>query len=328
MQISYIDWNQNIEEYNILGQNLATQFEKCFSGNYRPSQLLNSDLINLNTFLSSLSKQELDILLIVKGGPSLNYIEGKTFIDILFWNFDQAGPDAKGVILIALNYIFSRCEFIKDVLANKYQILEKYAVVDNPQLSNPSRAIINKLNTINFSPTQQPKYVFKKGEQYDFYKSLLNIFNRTRLVISICDNYLSPEIFDYFRSISKIDNLEGLEIKILSSKNIEKLILPAKKFSEQYPKIKIHLKKSKAIHDRFLFVDKEVWHSGHSFNAGGSRGSTLIQLKNEAEYQAKTLFENTWKKAEIVDYNEYEIQRFVKKSLGRSFRISGKLVRL
>lgn len=142
----------------------------------------------------------------------------------------------------------------KNILPRRFLLLEEK--VDN----NTKR--IDELFD-KFNPKEITKdSIFFKGDIYDAYSVLLEIFNLAKDEIIIIDNYVGKVLLDELRSIDK-------NIIIISS-NIN--VNWRKKYLKQYNNIKFI--KNDSYHDRFIIIDrKRVFHSGASFKDLG-RGNT------------------------------------------------------
>lgn len=142
----------------------------------------------------------------------------------------------------------------KNILPTRFLLLEEK--VDN----NTKR--IDELFD-KFNPKEITKdSIFFKGDIYDAYSVLLEIFNLAKDEIIIIDNYVEKVLLDELRSIDK-------NIIIISS-NIN--VNWRKKYLKQYNNIKFI--KNYFYHDRFIIIDrKRVFHSGASFKDLG-RGNT------------------------------------------------------
>lgn len=142
----------------------------------------------------------------------------------------------------------------KNILPTRFLLLEEK--VDN----NTKR--IDELFD-KFNPKEITKdSIFFKGDIYDAYSVLLEIFNLAKDEIIIIDNYVEKVLLDELRSIDK-------NIIIISS-NIN--VNWRKKYLKQYNNIKFI--KNYSYHDRFIIIDrKRVFHSGASFKDLG-RGNT------------------------------------------------------
>ena len=126
-----------------------------------------------------------------------------------------------------------------------------------------------------FNPKEITKdSIFFKGDIYDAYSVLLEIFNLAKDEIIIIDNYVGKVLLDELRSIDK-------DIIIISS-NIN--VNLRKKYLKQYNNIKFI--KNDSYHDRFIIIDrKRVFHSGASFKDLGRKCFGIHEIENYVEIE-------------------------------------------
>lgn len=152
------------------------------------------------------------------------------------------------------------------ILPRKYLLLEEK--VDN----NTKR--INELFD-KFNPKEITKNsIFFKGDIYDAYSVLLEIFNLAKNEIIIIDNYIGKELLDELRTINR-------KIIIISS---DKNDILKDKYLKQYNNVLFI--NNNSYHDRFIIIDrKRVFHCGASFKDLGKKcfGIHEIENKNEIE---------------------------------------------
>ena len=154
----------------------------------------------------------------------------------------------------------------KNILPRRFLLLEEK--VDN----NTKR--IDELFD-KFNPKEITKdSIFFKGDIYDAYSVLLEIFNLAKDEIIIIDNYVGKVLLDELRSIDK-------NIIIISS-NIN--VNLRKKYLKQYNNIKFI--KNDSYHDRFIIIDrKRVFHSGASFKDLGRKCFGIDEIENYVEIE-------------------------------------------
>ena len=101
---------------------------------------------------------------------------------------------------------------------------------------------------------------FFKGQIYDAYSLLIDIFKKSKREIIIIDNYIDKNVFDI---LSKIDR----EIIIITNKYNNQ---DYTKYKKQYNNITLII--NNKFHDRFIILDKKVlYHSGASFKDLGNK---------------------------------------------------------
>ena len=152
----------------------------------------------------------------------------------------------------------------KNILPRRFLLLEEK--VDN----NTKR--IDELFD-KFNPQEITKdSIFFKGDIYDDYSVLLEIFNVAKDEIIIIDNYIGKVLLDELRSINK-------KIIVISSNINDNL---KKKYLKQYDNITFI--NNDSYHDRFIIIDRKiVFHCGASFKDLGKKCFGIHEIENKNE---------------------------------------------
>ena len=126
-----------------------------------------------------------------------------------------------------------------------------------------------------FNPKEITKdSIFFKGDIYDAYSVLLEIFNLSKDEIIIIDNYAGKELLDDLKTINK-------KIIIISSNINDSL---KNKYLKQYSNVTFY--NNNSYHDRFIIVDrKRVFHSGASFKDLGKKCFAINEIENKKEIE-------------------------------------------
>lgn len=107
---------------------------------------------------------------------------------------------------------------------------------------------------------EKNNHLFFKGQIYDAYSLLIDIFSKSKKEIIIIDNYIDKNILDILSKINK-------KIKIITNKYNNN---DYNKYKKQYNNIKLVI--NNTFHDRFIIVDKEIlYHCGASFKDLGKQ---------------------------------------------------------
>ncbi len=158
----------------------------------------------------------------------------------------------------------------KNILPRRFLLLEE-------KVDNNTRKIDELFD--KFNPQEITKdSIFFKGDIYDAYSVLLEIFNVAKDEIIIIDNYIGKVLLDELRSINK-------KIIVISSNINDNL--------KQYNNITFI--NNDSYHDRFIIIDRKiVFHCGASFKDLGKRcfGIHEIENKNEIENLLKDVINN------------------------------------
>ena len=158
----------------------------------------------------------------------------------------------------------------KNILPRRFLLLEE-------KVDNNTRKLDELFD--KFNPQEITKdSIFFKGDIYDAYSVLLEIFN-----VANIDNYVGKVLLDELRSINK-------KIIVISSNINDNL---KQKYLKQYNNITFI--NNDSYHDRFIIIDRKiVFHCGASFKDLGKRcfGIHEIENKNEIENLLKDVINN------------------------------------
>ena len=157
----------------------------------------------------------------------------------------------------------------KCFLPHKFMLLEKKVDTNTKRIDQ----LFDR-----FNPKDIVKdYLFFKGEFYDAYSVLMDIFNEAKEEIILVDNYAGKELLDILKSINK-------KVIIVSS-NIDDIL--KKKYESQYSNVVFI--KNDTIHDRFIIIDrKKLYTCGLSFKDLGKKCFAINEF-NDNDYLKKLL---------------------------------------
>ena len=117
---------------------------------------------------------------------------------------------------------------------------------------------------------EKNNHLFFKGQIYDAYSLLIDIFNKAKKEIIIIDNYIDKNLLDVLKKIR-------VKILIITNKYNNKDYI---KYREQYKNIT--LKINNTLHDRFIIIDKKIlYHSGASFKDLGKNCFEISKILDE-----------------------------------------------
>ena len=152
---------------------------------------------------------------------------------------------------------------MKQYISNNL-IEQKY--INNLVIEHEERLKLVEKTFSNFK--EKNNHLFFKGQIYDAYSLLIDIFNKSKKEIIIIDNYIDKNLLD-----------------ILSKTNKNITIITNKYNNQDYEKYKIQYKNIKLIinntfHDRFIIIDKEtLYHSGASFKDLGNKCFEISKIE-------------------------------------------------
>jgi hypothetical protein len=118
--------------------------------------------------------------------------------------------------------------------------------------------------------------VFYNGQIFDAYVFATDLIKSAKKSIILIDNYIDESVL---LMLSKRD--EKVKATIISRSIPQTLQLDIDKLNEQYPPIEIQINDN--YHDRFLIVDKDVYHIGASLKDLGKRIFAFTKMETPAE---------------------------------------------
>lgn len=121
------------------------------------------------------------------------------------------------------------------------------------------------------APVPEELYI-EKGQYLDPYLVIRKLFTAAERELTMIDPYVDDQI------LSMVKLLPPVVVVRVFTDRIEPAdfcVLVGKLRREGY---QIHIYRTREFHDRYLRVDEEWWHSGHSFKDLGSRDSRLSKI--------------------------------------------------
>ena len=111
----------------------------------------------------------------------------------------------------------------------------------------------------------QPKEgIFFDGQIFDAYAFIAGLIRKARHRIVVIDNYIDDSVL-----VQLSKRTPGVTVDIYDGQISKQLRQDVEKHNAQYPGMTLH-KYTKA-HDRFLIIDEEVYHIGHSLKDLGKK---------------------------------------------------------
>ena len=118
--------------------------------------------------------------------------------------------------------------------------------------------------------------VFYNGQIFDAYVFAADLIKSAKESIVLIDNYIDESVL---MMLAKRDN--SVKAKIITRTPSRSLIQDVERHNEQYPKIE--LEESNNYHDRFLIIDKTVYHIGASLKDLGKKLFAFSKMETPAE---------------------------------------------
>lgn len=204
-------------------------------------------------------------------------------------------PDSIAYRIFDCSSVKLRVTFWQEVM-NPYagksycELLEKWIKTTQEILNEFEPAF---LQNIRYDKNQY----FLPEENIHYAMSILfKIMKRAKNNLTIVDQYLDEEIFDYINSLDSLIN-----IKLITANN--KPIFKKLYITLKIKRINIEAKESNDCHDRFLIIDdSEVWQLGASINGIGKKASMfnkVLDLKEKEKFLLN--FNNWWSQGKIIE---------------------------
>ena len=115
---------------------------------------------------------------------------------------------------------------------------------------------------------EKNNHLFFKGQIYDAYSLLIDIFNKSKNEIIIIDNYIDKNILDILSRTKK-------NIIIITNKYNNH---DYDRYKEQYNNVELII--NNTFHDRFIIIDKKIlYHCGASFKDLGKQCFEISKIE-------------------------------------------------
>ena len=133
-----------------------------------------------------------------------------------------------------------------------------------------------KLLQESFSKFEEKKInneTYYKGQIYDAYSKILEIFKTSKKELIIIDKYLDNKVLDMIKKLKVNVIIITKRNSLLTNQDIER-------YNSQYNNLKVVY--SDDYHDRYFIIDKkDVYHSGTSINHAGSRTFSINKWEDK-----------------------------------------------
>ena len=151
---------------------------------------------------------------------------------------------------------------MRNFLMNNASIFQRMERIELKQLKTDEKidAILDRLN----EPKEPEQGIFFNGQIFDAYAFVARLIRKAEKRIVVIDNYVDDSVLV---QLSKRN--QGVTVDIYDGKISQRLSQDVERHNLQYPGVTLH-DYSKA-HDRFLIIDEEVYHIGHSLKDLGKK---------------------------------------------------------
>lgn len=151
---------------------------------------------------------------------------------------------------------------MRNVLKQHSHIFQRMDRLEMKQLKTDEKvdAILDYLN----KDKEAQEGIFFDGQIFDAYAFIARLIRQAKTRIAIVDNYIDDSVLV---QLSKRN--PGVTVDIYDGKISSQLRQDVERHNAQYPGVALH-NYSKA-HDRFLIIDEDVYHIGHSLKDLGKK---------------------------------------------------------
>ena len=170
----------------------------------------------------------------------------------------------------------------------KDYLLRGYAI--NRRLEKLEKTVADHTEKIDFFVrTSLPPVegIFYDGQIFDAYTFATDLIKSANESIVLIDNYVDESTL---LMLSK--RKENVKATIYTGKADKRLLLDLKRHNEEYPPIE--LAEYKQAHDRFLLIDKEVYHIGASLKDLGKKWFAFARLHLDTQELIERINKNTY----------------------------------
>ena len=123
-----------------------------------------------------------------------------------------------------------------------------------------------------FEEKKKVNEIYYKGQIYDAYSKIKDIFCLAKKELVIIDSYADKTVLDMIKSIKA-------KVLLITKENNKLTELDIEKYNKQYSNLKVI--RNKNFHDRYFIIDKEeVYHCGTSINYAGSKIFSINTLED------------------------------------------------
>lgn len=132
------------------------------------------------------------------------------------------------------------------------------------------------------SSLQPREGIFFEGQIFDAYAFVANLIRNAQKRIVIVDNYVDDTVLVQLSKRNK-----GVTVEIFDGKISQQLRQDVDRHNMQYPGVTLH--KCTKVHDRFVIIDDDVYHIGHSLKDLGKKlfAFSKLQILNANDLIAK-----------------------------------------
>lgn len=147
---------------------------------------------------------------------------------------------------------------------------QKY--INNQVMKNTEDIKLLQESFSKFEEKRKFSEIYFKGQIYDAYSKIYEIFNEAREELIIIDNYADNTILDIVKRVKT-------KVTIITRRNNLLTIQDIQKYNRQYDNLRV--KYDNGFHDRYFVLDGEkVYHCGASVNRIGYKTFSINSIED------------------------------------------------
>lgn len=151
---------------------------------------------------------------------------------------------------------------MRNFMINNASVFQRMDRIEMKQLKTDEKidAILDRLNQ-----RKEPEQgVFFNGQIFDAYVFVSRLIRKADYRIAVIDSYIDDSVL-----VQLSKRKPGVTVDLYDGKITDQLRQDVARHNAQYPGVTLH--EYKKAHDRFLIIDEEVYHIGHSLKDLGKK---------------------------------------------------------
>ncbi len=159
---------------------------------------------------------------------------------------------------------------LKEYLLRGYSVSQRFMLMEDRidrRLSEHDHQLSQLTEKVDFfvrSSLQPKEGIFFDGQIFDAYAFVADLIRRAKKRIVVIDSYIDDSVLV---QLSKRNS--GVTVDIYDGRISDQLRQDVERHNAQYPGVTLHAYNK--AHDRFLIIDEEVYHIGHSLKELGKK---------------------------------------------------------
>lgn len=159
---------------------------------------------------------------------------------------------------------------LKEYLLRGYSVNQRLMLMEDRidrRLSEHDQQLLQLTEKVDFfvrSSLQPKEGIFFDGQIFDAYAFVADLIRKAKNRIVVIDSYIDDSVLV---QLSKRNS--GVTVDIYDGRISDQLRQDVERHNAQYPGVTLHAYNK--AHDRFLIIDEEVYHIGHSLKDLGKK---------------------------------------------------------